>query len=324
MTLGEKLASLKEQLAELPEGERLGYFKGWVANHSDAAERASITAMWGVMQALPWSNLTSAVAPQTPAAQRQIVVLLHGIRTQAEWQNRIAQILRQVPNTEVVPIGYGWLDVVRFWSPPKWGWRNKPEKKILREMRDIRAENPDADLVIVAHSFSTYLVSRILDENTDIRLAKLILCGCIIPMEYRWDKVKVATSGMAIVNDVGARDVWPVFARVASWGYGPSGTFGFRTSRVYDRFFDYKHSDFFTAEHVEKYWAPFIETGKIVDSPWDSSRPIQPWHLSVLGGIPYVKLVLVLITSLAAAVLWGLYIRALPFFGKLGQWLFSG
>ncbi len=76
--------------------------------------------------------------------------------------------------------------------------------------------------------------------------------------------------------------------------YGGSGSFGFKTTRVLDRFFDYGHSDFFTDEHFKTFWQPYILTGQVVASPWDSKRPTPPWLLLVLGSIPMVKGLLLL------------------------------
>lgn len=288
MSLEADLERLHAELAELPEGERFPFLKGWLSRHPNENEKSTIHVLFGIFQLTGGKQTASASAVQ-------IVVLLHGIRTAGEWQNRIARELRGIPNVQVYPIKYGWFDALRFWSPSWMGCRRKPLEKVLRELRDIRAENAGADLTVIAHSFSTYLMSKVLRDGTDIRIRKLLLCGSIVPTDYRWDAVKTPVDGMQIVNEVGTRDIWPVFARVASWGYGPSGTYGFGTFRVHDRFFDYKHSDFFSSEHVTRYWVTFVRDGAIVDSPWDSERPTAPWLLSFASGWPLPKLSLTLI-----------------------------
>ncbi|OYU28150.1 MAG: hypothetical protein CFE41_07970 [Burkholderiales bacterium PBB2] len=229
-------------------------------------------------------------------AERLIVVaLIHGIRTAAGWQEKAREALAVEGKVVVAPIGYGYQDVIRFLGPCRQG----AIERVERELRDLQRLHKDSDLVVMAHSFGTYIVSRILREQPDIRIKRLLLCGSIIPTAYRWDSLPHEFTNQTCVNEVGTRDVWPVFARVASLGYGGSGTFGFKTSRVWDRFFDYRHSDFFTDDHFKVFWKPFILSGQVVTSPWDSKRPTPSWLLSVLGGIPMVKVLLLTALGLA-------------------------
>jgi len=287
MSLIQDIQALKAEISGLPEVERLGYFKCWIKGYPDQSKKEEILTLWDIV------NQYGLV--DYPNQARQIVILLHGIRTEATWQSLIAQELRGLPNIEVFPIGYGWFDAVRFWSPKFLGLRKFPEQKITREIRNIRSDHQGGDIVVVAHSFSTYLIGQILAEHTDIRIRKLILCGSIIPTEYRWDRVKTGKDGIAIVNDVGTRDLWPVMARIGSWGYGPSGTFGFKTSQIRDRYFNYSHSDFFSPDHVRKYWIPFIVDGRIVDSKWDVDRASSSAVLGFLAHVPFVKIVIPLV-----------------------------
>lgn len=226
------------------------------------------------------------------AAERLIVVaLIHGIRTAAGWQEKARQALAVEGKVVVTPIGYGYQDVVRFLGP----WRKSAIAKVQQELRDLQRIHKDSDLVVMAHSFGTYIISKILKDSPDIRMKRLLLCGSIIPTSFRWDSLSHEFTSQTCVNEVGTRDVWPVFARIASFGYGESGSFGFKTSRVCDRFFDYGHSDFFTDEHFKKFWQPYILSGEVVASPWDANRLTPSWLVSVLGGVPMVKGVVMLV-----------------------------
>jgi hypothetical protein len=124
----------------------------------------------------------------------------------------------------------------------------------------------------VAHSFGTYAIARILAEEADIRIHRLVLCGSIIPAEYRWD---LAASRIATdtVNECGSRDIWPLLATACTWGYGPSGTFGFGAAYVTDRFHDFRHSDFFSEDFAQKFWLPLFLDGQIVDSSFNRPTP---------------------------------------------------
>jgi hypothetical protein len=171
---------------------------------------------------------------------------------------------------------------------------------VHRELRDIKADNPDADLVVVAHSFGTYIIARILESFPDLRLKRLLLCGSIIPRAFRWDRVKSQVGD--VVNDCGTHDIWPVLAQSVTWGYGASGTFGFGSSRVRDRFHKFAHSEYFNAAFVEHYWTPFLISGTVISSRWDVKRPAAPWWHSILAIFPlrYVAVALCALAVVAA------------------------
>lgn len=238
---------------------------------------------------------------------RIVVALIHGIRTNADWQEKAREALAAEKNVFVFPLGYGYLDVIRFLGP----WRKGPIAAVEYKLRDMKRLHNDSDLVVIAHSFGTYIISKILSQSPDIRIKRLLLCGSIIPITYRWDKLSHDLTSQNCVNEVGTRDFWPIFARVASLGYGVSGSLGFKTTRVWDRFFDYGHSDFFTEAHFKKFWQPFILSGTIVASPWDSKRPTVPWLLSVLGAVPMVKGLLLIALLLICWLCYSAYLSLL-------------
>lgn len=236
-----------------------------------------------------------------------VVVLLHGIRTEAPWAEMVRQVLAaHAPGIRVFPFRYGYFDVFRFLSPV--GTRRRPAEMVVRRLRVLKEEFPGVPLSVVAHSFGTYTIARILDDETDIRLHRLLLCGSIIPQDYRWDKVSDRIDE-EVVNDCGARDVWPVLARAGTWGFGPSGTFGFGHPAVRDRFHDFRHSDFFDPDFVRRFWVPYLVDGEIVASEWEAARPTPPWWMSALR---LVRLPVVALVLAVALVGWGLWRKPPP------------
>lgn len=230
--------------------------------------------------------LLGAKAAEKP--KQEIIVLVHGIRTHAEWQERLRDILER-RSIKSVPIGYGFFDVLRFLCPI--GTRGGPQNRLERELRSIKSEHPNADISVVAHSFGTYLIAKILDDATDISLHRLVLCGSIIREAFRWDKVRSRVR--LVVNDVGCRDIWPILAKQVSIGYGTSGVFGFKTAYVHDRFHACGHSDFFQDSYMEKYWLPFLEDGQIVGSSEDRKRK-SSWTLSFMAWLPVKPIIFAL------------------------------
>jgi hypothetical protein len=208
-----------------------------------------------------------------------IVMLIHGIRTNAEWQGVAVKELS--PHCRrVVPIRYGFFDVISFWFPVTFLFRWMPVRKVRDELRNLIANNPTAHISVVAHSFGTYILTKVLKKHFDIKLFRIVLCGAIVPSEYDWLRLPNKPRG-GLMNDIGLLDRLPIVAEVSTWGYGPTGTYGFGTGEVHDNFHECGHSGFFTAEHLRCYWIPFLFGGTFVPSPANETRkqPAYGWEL---------------------------------------------
>ena len=277
METSEVHARLRAALASVPAEQRLTVFKSFKAALPTPLHEAVDIA---------FDFFQCGMQSPAIAARKIVVALVHGIRTNGAWQEKARHALQKEGEISVVPLGLEFLDVLRFLGP----FREQPISRVERKLRDLPRLYPNHDLVIIAHSFGTYIVSKILKRAPDIRVSRLLLCGSIIPSNFSWDSLP--HEQLRCVNDVGTKDIWPVFARVASFGYGCSGSFGFKDPRVHDRYFDYGHSDFFANDHYLQFWRPFVWHGEIASSPWDLERPTSPWWLSVLGSFPFIKLVL--------------------------------
>lgn len=219
-----------------------------------------------------------------------VVVLIHGIRTFANWQQVVQEELAIIdPNIIVYPVRYGVFDLFSFICPIF--TRRKPIARVERELRFAQKKHPHADVSVIAHSFGTYIVSRLLKRMKDLSLTRLILCGSIIPEDYNWPKVVGKVKG-TVLNDVGTEDILPLVAKHGSIGYGPSGRNGFGSVAVQDRFFKLGHSDFFKRDHIRGFWAPFLSRGQVVPSKWGSTRPTPSAWEGIANWFP-VKSVIV-------------------------------
>jgi hypothetical protein len=219
---------------------------------------------------------------------KEVVLLVHGIRDFAEWEQKVSPILERIPYTRVPPLSYGRFDAFRFWFP--FWTREAPVKKLLWRIRSARDRFSTAKLSVIAHSFGTYAIGKILRENPDIRLHRLILCGAILPSEFRWDQIRHSVE-TEIINDCGIRDIWPVLAQSTTFGYGPSGRFGFGTPGVRDRYHDFGHGGFFEDSFVANYWLPWFRSGNFVKSnapPRSGTR----WHLLTIIQLKWIAILL--------------------------------
>lgn len=222
------------------------------------------------------------------------VVLLHGIRTEGAWQEMIATVLR-ANGTRPIPLKYGFFDLLRFLTP---GLRERPIRRIHDQLMNIKDRNPHLDLVVVAHSFGTYIITRLLRAHPYLRLKRLALCGSIVRRDFEWAQIQDRIEE-EVLNDCGTHDIWPVLAQSVTWGYGASGTFGFGTFGVRDRYHKYSHSEFFNPDFAKKYWVPFILNGSIADSPDDIRSP-PPWWQSALAVFPLRYVILIILATILA------------------------
>lgn len=218
-----------------------------------------------------------------------LVVLLHGMNTNAEWQEALAEPIRNSTHIKPFVVGYGNFNPIKFFIP--YIFRRGRIAKVLKDLKGIQKRYPDADISIVAHSFGTYIVARILASNNDIRLHRILFCGAIVEADYDWAAV-AEQFAEPVVNDIGRRDIWPSLAKSWSWGFGNSGCVGFQNSFVRDRHFTYGHSGFLNVKHMKKYWLPYLLDGKVVSSRYSSVRKPMSISERVLRSFSWLPLIL--------------------------------
>lgn len=268
------LSKLHEQLAEelkfVPFADRVNFIKVRLVGlpKEDRAEAESL--------------LTFMLAVGDFYEKRVVVATVHGIRTDPVWQAKLDRAIKLADSSIVVkPIKFGFFDAFRFWLPVKY-FRQGKVRHVTSQLRLLVKENMNCDLVIVAHSFGTYLTAHSLQDNPDLDVKRIILCGSVLPENYEWDHLRNRPEQGCIVNDIGTKDIWPALAKTFTFGYGAAGVNGFNTHSVEDRYHFVGHSDFFTPDLFNKYWIPFILRGDLVKSPHTENRKGVSWLVSML------------------------------------------
>jgi pimeloyl-ACP methyl ester carboxylesterase len=279
MLANQVVDSLLNDLKDVKEAEKLAFAQRKISSIDDPEQQELATAF------LLIGLNVAGISP----TRTHIVLLVHGIRTEGIWQDLVASKLSAHVAVKPIVVGFDYLDIFSFWLP--YFFRAKSIEKIERELRGALSDYHGADLSIIAHSFGTYIIANILKRRPDIQVFRLLLCGSIISRSFQWDSLPRFPNG-GVLNDVGSEDFLPALAQSVSWGYGNTGTFGFRTGKVKDRYFKFAHSDFFTDSHIDSYWIPFIVDGKIVESSWNFKRPKPAWLLSILRFMPIKTFVL--------------------------------
>ncbi|HCL4388601.1 hypothetical protein I5G05_03560 [Pseudomonas aeruginosa] len=201
----------------------------------------------------------------------RVLILIHGIHTDGSWHQHVQAKLSDIKNLQVQDLGYDLVTALQLFGP----FRRGPIERIVREIRNIKREEPLAKISVIAHSFGTYITSKILQDHPDIVFDKIIMCGSIVSRDYPWNRNARGMNKSSIINDVGTRDIWPLVATCTTLGYGSTGRRGFQSSCVTDRYFNYAHSDFFEEknDHITKYWRPIFEHNAIKSSDWDTKKP---------------------------------------------------
>jgi pimeloyl-ACP methyl ester carboxylesterase len=212
--------------------------------------------------------MPEATAPSAPA--KRLIIFVHGIRDPAFWSQRLRSLF-EAEGFVAVPIGFYVFDVFRFLL----GIRRKAVERVKQQIKDAIDNNPGAEVTVIAHSFGTYVAGRILDEDPSLDIARLVMCGGIVRRNYRWDKT-VRLNGqngrMHVINEHSGRDVWPLFARHATLGFGDSGTIGCQDANVIDRQHDVRHSEYLTERFAKIYWIPHIVRGEPLVDPRAEGR----------------------------------------------------
>ena len=224
------------------------------------------------------------------------IFLLHGINTYAEWQPKVRAIFEPYREyISVETIKYGKYSLWKFLRPRS--YEDKPLELVKRELTSIIQNSPNSKIVVIAHSFGTYLVTKILLNNPLIKIDKLILCGSIVDNDFPWHNLEsLRLNGektQKILNECGRRDMWSFLAMKTNLGYGNTGIFGIGKTGIYDRFHDFKHSDYFKDTFTSDYWLPYI-VHNIIKVTDERETKGYPW---------YIKYLIEIIVSLIAAII---------------------
>lgn len=211
----------------------------------------------------------------------EVVLILHGIRDFGSWQTRVKKQLESSRKIKAFTVKYGRFGLLRFVFPKVlFDFSAAPLQKVRREIENIKSAYPTAELSVIAHSFGTHLLMRLLKSDPHILVKRILLCGSVVDSDFKWESVRLQIGDNSdsakekfILNDCGNADKWPLLAKAI--GYGAIGTNGAGSVLVTDRFHLGKHSLFFDVEFMKKFWIPFFESGEIVPSEVESRSDLH-------------------------------------------------
>jgi hypothetical protein len=230
-----------------------------------------------------------------------LVILVHGIRDIARWQNEVGRAL-EAEGLIVEHTSYGRLNLLAFLVPIDY-FRRKAAARVWTDIQHARMLHPEADVSIIAHSFGTFVVTRILREQFALQLNRLLLCGSVVRYDFPFEQIQNRFTP-PLVNDVGTADPWPAMAESLTTGYGSAGTFGFNRPGVRDRYHNGKsHGYFLNAGFAKTYWVPFLRDGTVVGGDVEAESPSLWVRLLQVFKIKWLILLAVVVAIILGALL---------------------
>lgn len=218
-----------------------------------------------------------------------VVLIIHGIRDFGRWTSEASKIFR-TQGVEAFPVKYGYYDVLSFLSPVQQS--DRPYEKLVKQYQAARETFPTARISIVAHSFGTFLVGRLLDEFPCENLNRIILCGAVLPRDFDWQNVKLRFQfdRNCCLNECGASDYWPVIAESLKKRYGSAGRNGFFDEIVTtNQWYLGGHNTFFKRQHMS-HWGAFIKSGTL--PPVSAVAPPPSFLEKLIATVPLLRLLI--------------------------------
>lgn len=281
-----------------------------------------------------------------PTRQVDWVVAIHGMNTKGEWQEEFSWYFsttwgRSVP-VSVYKYGIVIAGVLMPWRRRTLQTEFREKFAKLREQAEARSFSGKPD--VIAHSFGTWLLGHMLEDELDrpeeerLRVGRIILTGSVIRPDFDWRRLKDAGIVEEILCHYGSKDPIVPLAHYAIVDSGPSGRRGFDGDEVINVVAEgFGHSDLFSVEKCvvagkslqvctggdketrqlddsyQRVWRPFLQLSaeEFAGLP-DRRDPPTPWRQApwFLRGtvLPFFLLPLVAIALLVAV-------------GLLGKWL---
>ncbi|MGO7055956.1 esterase/lipase family protein [Rhizobium ruizarguesonis] len=205
-----------------------------------------------------------------------VVVLVHGIRDYALWQNEIRDTLER-QGFIVEPTNYDRFNLLKFLVPLPY-FRKQAIADVENQIDIVVQNNAGAKISVIAHSFGTYVVAHLLQKRFNIKFHRIIFCGSVLSFRFPFEQIQNRFD-QPILNEVGTNDIWPAVAQSVTFGYGNSGSYGFRRPLVRDRWHTGAgHGYFLDAKFCTQFWVPFLRSGcieKTTTAPVPQGKLVQ-------------------------------------------------
>lgn len=204
---------------------------------------------------------------QSATKVSHVIVMIHGIRDIGDWQHNVTHNL-VAKGTAVEMLQYQLYPAMRFLWP--WDCSKTPVQRVLKRMRALKNQYPNARMSVIAHSFGTYVTLKAIEADADLQFWKIVFCGSVANEQFEWSDIKrrIGDGDRAtkdfVINDCGTGDVFPILGATFGWHYGMAGATGFSEGFIVNRFHKSVdglkggHGLYFSPEFVRQHWRPFL------------------------------------------------------------------
>ncbi|MDV2962476.1 response regulator [Shewanella algae] len=203
----------------------------------------------------------SLMAQDSRSINNKVCILVHGVLTDGEWQERIL-----LPDEwKKISYKYNYYSALKILTPIS---RKKQVESFVTFFKNVIIDNPESEIVIVAHSFGTYLVcNALLHSNIEnlSYVSKIILSGSVMRQDFSFSDIARRYKTTTIINDASVNDKALVLSKMFCFGLGHAGRVGFNTSHdsLTNRFHKGGHSLYKRERFIEDYWVDVIESGNV-------------------------------------------------------------
>ena len=245
------------------------------------------------------SSLKETEADRVAPNPTDILILVHGIRDFATpWYSRANRVFRDDEHVKVIGVKYGFFNAINFLAP--FDWSQKPYQILVDAYDAAIKRYPNSRISIIAHSFGTFLVARLLEKHPTVKLHRVLFCGSVCKEAFDWQGVLPHIKGVpAVFNECGTTDPWPAMAKALNGRYGAAGRHGFGGGDPTSSYFEGGHSVFLEESHMRNVWRSFVLCGTIHKGNADgSSALLIEVLLTIPFATPFLRLVTVFVWSL--------------------------
>lgn len=171
------------------------------------------------------------------AQKDTVVFVVHGIRdSTTTWVDGAVKLLRsRLPNAVIVPATYGYFSALQFILSPA---RKRRTRWFKETYSYYLSRYPTATFHFLGHSNGTYLLGYSLKALPDIRFAKVVLAGSVLPEDFDWTS-RIGTQVLEVWNhrsrwDVPVGILCSALRAVKMSDVGTGGYRGFRDPDIHE------------------------------------------------------------------------------------------
>jgi hypothetical protein len=222
----------------------------------------------------------------SPTRDVRWMLALHGMNTLGPWQEEFNWLVARTHGRSI-PLAIYKYGVIRPGAVLRWRLKGL-EAELRRKIRQLSSDTEQAGFGgvpdVIAHSLGTRLLGLALLNDSQLRVGRVVLTGCILRPDFNWSPLLARGQVEAVLCHSGTKDFWARIAHYIIPDAGPAGRRGFndRKNVAHAVLAGGAHSDFFLQGQMSslflEVWQPFLTKpiGEFVGT--DVGLKAPPWR----------------------------------------------